>query len=155
MYHPFIWKKILENAKKLSFEDWGYDKTKSNHKKRLRVTRPHMFNTIAKANGHLMSTSTFLPSKTSQDIFLYTNAFDLKLDINYTFFIFHLNNQTIVILRILILRGSYVYKCCCCCFFFFFFPSSYWSLKWRNYPPPYFTYNHVGDIFPRVDITKL
>ena len=77
--------------------------------------------------------------KNSHDIFLHTYALDSDLNRIYT--LLHPSSQThnySLWSYYTLLWGSYVYD-----------PRNYYCLlKWRNYPPPYFTYNHVRDIFP-------
>ena len=100
--------------------------------------RSHMFSAIAKPNNVEEGQHIPSPPKKSHNISLHTNALDLNLDKNYT--LLHPSSQT---------HNYYIdpttHYLGDSMFMTFLL---YWLLEWRKYPPPYFTNNDVGDIFP-------
>ena len=97
--------------------------------------RSHMFGTIAKPNNHWGAPAHYFPPKKPTTFpFILTRLIQIWTVTTH----FFIQVVKFIIILLILLHTFRGYLCLWPYFF-------YWFL---NYSPPYFTYNHVGNIFP-------
>ena len=135
----WVWRsrtKVVTKPKLIAWSGWGWRWRMSGSKHLMRF---HMFSIVAKPNSRWGAPTHSFPPKYPTTLPSILTCL-IQIWTKTTHFFIQVVKPIIILL--ILLRTFSVILCLWPCFFF------YWLLKWRNYLPPYFTYNHGGGIFP-------